>query len=636
MQHGFIKVAAVTPEIQVGNPYYNAEQICRGIDEAEQKGAKIIVFPELCLTGYTCQDLFLQEELLNAAIAGLRYIVEYSDGIDAVIFVGLPFAKGNNLYNVAAVINGGELVGLVPKRNIPSHGEFGEGRWFTAGNDVPEIIEFDGLEVPFGTNILFESDAITGLKIAAEICEDLWVAQSPSVSHALHGARVIVNLAASTEAVGKAEYRSLLVKAASAKQLCGYVLADAGEGESTQDLVFAGHNLIAENGKILAQSSRFENGILLADIDIHKINAERRRNTTNLPTDDDGYMTIPIALILQETKLEKTIAKSPFVPEDETKRQNRCSEIFMMQACGLKKRLKHIGSNKVVVGISGGLDSTLAILVVAKAFDLLSIDRKKIVAVTMPCFGTTDRTYDNACTLSKTLGATLLEVDIKKAVRQHFEDIGQDENTHDVTYENAQARERTQVLMDIANQQGGIVIGTGDLSELVLGWATYNGDHMSMYGVNGDVPKTLVRHVVRYCADTCGDEVLSRVLYDVLDTPVSPELLPPMEGKIAQKTEDLVGPYELHDFFLYYMLRYGFAPDKIYRLAVNAFEGVYKEEVILKWLKTCYRRFFAQQFKRSCLPDGPKVGSVGVSPRGDLRMPSDASARIWLEALEDM
>ncbi|MBQ8527306.1 MAG: NAD(+) synthase [Lachnospiraceae bacterium] len=636
MQHGFIKVAAVTPEIKVGDPFYNAEQICKGIDEAEQKGAKIIVFPELCLTGYTCQDLFMQESLLTAAKAGLKYIVDYSDGIDALIFVGLPFAKGNNLYNTAAVINCGELVGLVPKCNIPSHGEFGEGRWFAKGNAEPEIVDFDEVQIPFGANLLFESDAIPGLKIAAEICEDLWVADSPSVSHAANGASVIVNLAASTEAVGKAEHRRLLVKGASAKQICGYVFANAGEGESTQDLVFGGHNLIAEIGKITAESNRFENGILYADLDIHKICSERRRNTTLPQGTGDEYMTIPVALVHQETELEKAVPKSPFVPSDEMTRAQRCEEILTMQALGLKKRLKHIGGQKAVIGISGGLDSTLALLVVVKAFDMLGLERKDIVAVTMPCFGTTDRTYDNACTLSKTLGATLLEVDIKKAVRQHFEDIGQDENKHDVTYENAQARERTQVLMDIANRQGAIVIGTGDLSELVLGWATYNGDHMSMYGVNGDVPKTLVRHLVRYFADTCGDKGLADVLYDVLDTPVSPELLPPKEGQIAQKTEDLVGPYELHDFFLYYMLRYGFAPDKIYRIAVNAFAGEYDEEVILKWLKTFYKRFFSQQFKRSCLPDGPKVGSVGVSPRGDLRMPSDASARIWLELLEDM
>ena len=636
MQHGFIKVAAVTPKVKVADPLYNTRNICEAIEKARMKEAKIIVFPELALTGYTCQDLFLQESLLEDALTGLHYIVEYSDGIDAVIFVGLPFAKGNKLYNVAAVINDGELIGLVPKCNIPSHGEFGEGRWFAEGNKEPEIVEFNGMEVPFGANLLFESDAISGLKISAEICEDLWVAQSPSISHAGNGATVIVNLAASPEIVGKAEHRRLLVSAASAKQLCGYVFANAGEGESTQDLVFAGHNLIAENGKIIAESATFENGILYADIDIHKINSERRRNTTSMQGAGDGYMTLPVALVHQEMQLEKAVPKSPFVPEDDEKRAQRCEEILTVQALGLKKRLNHIGGQKAVIGISGGLDSTLALLVVVKAFDMLGLSRENIVAVTMPCFGTTDRTYDNACKLSKTLGATLLEVDIKKSVTQHFEDIGQDADNHDVTYENAQARERTQVLMDIANQQGAIVIGTGDLSELVLGWATYNGDHMSMYGVNGDVPKTLVRHLVRHFAETCGDEILKKVLFDVLDTPVSPELLPPKDGKIAQKTEDLVGPYELHDFFLYYMLRYGFAPDKIYRLAAAAFEGDYGKEVILKWLKTFYKRFFAQQFKRSCLPDGPKVGSVGVSPRGDLRMPSDASARIWLAALEEL
>ncbi len=636
MQHGFIKVAAVTPEIKVGDPFYNAEQICKGIDEAEESGAKIIAFPELCLTGYTCQDLFLQEQLLEAAKAGLKYIVDYSDGIDAVIFVGLPFEKGNKLYNVAAVINCGELVGFVPKCHIPSHGEFGEGRWFVPGNTEPEVAEFDGMEIPFGANLLFESDAVSGLKIAAEICEDLWVADSPSVSHTANGATVIVNLAASPEMVGKADHRRLLVSSASAKQICGYVFANAGEGESTQDLVFAGHNLIAENGKMVAQSPGFENGILYGDLDIHKICGERRKSTTSAQGTGDGYMTVPVALVHQETELEKGVSPSPFVPEDEKQRAQRCEEILTLQALGLKKRLKHIGGQKAVIGISGGLDSTLALLVAAKAFDMLGLARENIIAVTMPCFGTTDRTYDNACKLSKTLGVTLLEVDIKKSVTQHFEDIGQDAEKHDVTYENAQARERTQVLMDIANQQGAIVIGTGDLSELVLGWATYNGDHMSMYGVNGDVPKTLVRHLVRHFAQNCADETLGQVLLDVLDTPVSPELLPPKDGKIAQKTEDLVGPYELHDFFLYYLLRYGFAPDKIYRLAVCAFADIYESEVILKWLKTFYKRFFSQHFKRSCLPDGPKVGSVGVSPRGDLRMPSDASARIWLEVLEEM
>ncbi len=636
MQHGFIKVAAVTPDIKVGDPFYNAEQICKGIEEAEQKGAKVIVFPELCLTGYTCQDLFLQEELLIAAQAGLRYIMAYSDGIDALIFVGLPMVKGGKLYNVAAAINAGELLGFVPKTNIPSYGEFSEGRYFVAGNAEPTSIDFDGEEVPFGSNLLFETDAMPGMVVAAEICEDLLVADTISTSHVRAGASLIVNLSASNEVVGKDEYRKMLVRSTSARLLCGYVYASAGEGESTQDLVFSGHNMIAENGKLLAESKRFENGIIYADIDFHKINSERRRVSTFVQEESDVYMMVPAALVHQETELDRRFSSMPFVPQDEKMRAHRCEEILMMQACGLKKRYKHIGCQKAVIGISGGLDSTLALLVTVKAFDMLNIPRENILAVTMPCFGTTDRTYDNACKLSQVLGATLKEVDIKKSVRQHFEDIGQDENCHDVTYENAQARERTQVLMDIANQVDALVIGTGDLSELALGWATYNGDHMSMYSVNGDIPKTLVRHLVRYYAETCAKQELSKVLLDVLDTPVSPELLPPKDGMIAQKTEDLVGPYELHDFFLYYVLRYGFAPDKIFRLAKMSFEGMYEEATILKWLKTFYRRFFTQQFKRSCLPDGPKVGSVGVSPRGDLRMPSDASARIWLEALEDM
>ena len=475
-----------------------------------------------------------------------------------------------------------------------------------------------------------------GLTVGCEICEDLWVANPPGTNHALMGATVIANLSASNETVGKDEYRELLVKSSSARLICGYIYASSGEGESTQDLVFGGHNLIAENGTILAQAKKFQCETVYGDLDIQRILSERRRMGTFGKEPQAVYAMVPFSLRVEETKLERSFGSMPFVPTDEEMRQQRCEEILSIQSYGLKKRYEHTGLSQAVLGISGGLDSTLALLVTVKTFDMLGLDRRGITAVTMPCFGTTDRTYENACKLAKTLGVTLWEVDIREAVQIHFRDIGQNADIHDVTYENSQARERTQVLMDVANRVNGLVIGTGDMSELALGWATYNGDHMSMYGVNAGVPKTLVRHLVKYYADNCGVRELSEVLEDVLDTPVSPELLPPVEGEIAQKTEDLVGPYELHDFFLYYMLRCGFSPAKVYRVAKSAFQGQYGEDVILKWLKTFYRRFFGQQFKRSCLPDGPKVGSVALSPRGDLRMPSDASARIWMEELEKL
>ena len=509
-------------------------------------------------------------------------------------------------------------------------------RHFTPADDMMRFVKVGNEEIPFGKNLLFTCPQVPGIQVAVEICEDLWIPNPPSIKHALAGANVIVNLSAGDEITGKDIYRRQLVNGQSARLICAYLYATAGEGESTTDLVFAGHNIISENGTMLAEAERFTNQTIYADLDIKRLWAERRRMTTFPAAQREGYLTIPFVLKQEETKLDRTFPCKPFVPSNEFEKKKRCDEILTIQAMGLKKRLEHTHSKSAVLGISGGLDSTLALLVTARAFDYLGLDRANITAVTMPCFGTTDRTYRNACDMTRKLGAALMEVDIKAAVTQHFKDIGHDPDKHDVTYENSQARERTQVIMDIANQTGGMVVGTGDLSELALGWATYNGDHMSMYSVNGSVPKTLVRHLVRYYADTCNDEELSSILLDVLDTPVSPELLPPKDGEIAQKTEDLVGPYELHDFFLYYMLRAGYEPDKIYRIACKTFEGTYEKEVILKWLKNFYRRFFMQQFKRSCLPDGPKVGTVAVSPRGDLRMPSDACARIWLEEVEKL
>lgn len=637
MKQGFIKVAAATPNIKVADVDHNKREICRLIDETVANGAKIIVFPELCITGYTCGDLFSQDILLNRAKEALKEIVDYTAEKDALIFVGLPYVAKNKLYNVAAAINRGELLGMVTKTFLPNYSEFYEMRQFQPGPKRADWVLFEEEEIPFGPQLLFACDRMPELVVSAEICEDVWSPIPPSIGAALAGATVIVNCSASDETVGKDIYREQLIAGQSARLIAGYVYANAGEGESTTDVVFGGHNIIAENGVVLEQATRFINDTIYSEIDVLRIVGERRKNTTfQMSEESEELIRVPFFLEMEDTKLTRSFASLPFVPSVLTERQKRCEEILTIQAMGLKKRLAHTNCKSAVVGISGGLDSTLALLVTAKAFDLQGIERSGICAVTMPCFGTTDRTYRNACTLTQKLGATLREVNIKEAVRTHFRDIGQSEEQQDVTYENAQARERTQVLMDIANQTGGMVIGTGDMSELALGWATYNGDHMSMYGVNASVPKTLVRHLVRYYADTCEDEDLRAVLLDVLDTPVSPELLPPKDGEIAQKTEDLVGPYELHDFYLYYMLRFGYEPEKIYRLAKEAFAGMYDEETILKWLKTFYRRFFAQQFKRSCLPDGPKVGSVAVSPRGDLRMPSDACVRIWLNDLEKL
>lgn len=635
MKQGFVKVAAATPDIRVADISYNTEQICKLIDETVANGAKIVVFPELCVTGYTCGDLFFQDILLERSKEALNEIAEYTKDKDALVFVGVPLAINGKLYNVAAALNRGKIIGLVTKTFLPNYSEFYEMRTFQAGPEEVRVILYEGEQVAFGPQILFKAKNMEGLIVSAEICEDVWSPIPPSIMAATAGATILVNCSASSETYGKDGYRTSLISGQSARMIAGYVYANAGAGESTTDLVFGGHNIIAENGMVLKESRRYMNDVIYSEIDVHRLLNERRKNTTFQQMSGKHFLvTVPFEIEKEETELTRSISQMPFIPEDEKERDECCEEILMIQALGLKKRLQHTNCRNVVIGVSGGLDSTLALLVAVKTFDMLGIDRKNITAVTMPCFGTTDRTYQNACVLIEKLGVTLREISIQEAVRNHFKDIGQREDLFDTTYENAQARERTQVLMDIANMENGMVIGTGDMSELALGWATYNGDHMSMYGVNSSIPKTFVRFIVKHCAVECEDETLKKALFDILDTPISPELLPAKEGEIEQKTEDLVGPYELHDFYLYYMLRYGYEPSKIYRLARKAFAGVYEDETILKWLKSFCRRFFTQQFKRSCLPDGPKVGTVGLSPRGDLRMPSDACVTIWLEELE--
>ena len=639
MRDGFIKVAAGTPKIRVADCRYNAEQIFTMMREADKQGVKVLCLPELCLTGYTCGDLFLQDTLLCGAEEGLQTILEATRNLDMVTVLGLPVRCkwDNKLYNCAAVIQSGEILGLEPKTYLPNYGEFYEQRWFASGAGVETSVDLCGETVDMDAAGLFACEKVPNLVLGVEICEDLWATEPPSARLARGGATVILNLSASNELVGKSGYRRNLVVGQSGRLVCGYVYADAGEGESTTDLVFTGHNMIAENGALLAER-RFATGLTISEIDVDRLAYERRRMTTFNGQRQADLWRASFSLPLEETRLTRAVSPAPFVPADAEDRAERCNEILKIAALGLKKRLEHTGARTAVVGLSGGLDSTLAILITAVAMKLLDRPASDIIAVTMPCFGTTDRTRDNAVELAERLGATLKRIDIGSAVKVHFKDIGQSMEDHSVTFENGQARERTQVLMDIANQNGGLVIGTGDLSELALGWATYNGDHMSMYGVNAGIPKTLVRHLVAFVSDDKGSEDprLSAVLDDILDTPVSPELLPAIEGKISQKTEDLVGPYELHDFFLYYAIRWGFPPRKVFRLAEHALGRTYDRATILKWLNSFYRRFFTQQFKRSCLPDGPKVGSVTLSPRGDWRMPSDAVAALWLEELEGL
>ena len=653
MRQGFVKVAAVTPKIVVADTKENTALICAEIKKAEQEGAKIIVLPELCITGYTCSDLFLQEKMLREARQALLEIAAFTFALDCIVFVGLPLEYNGKLYNVAAAVSNGKVLGFVPKTYLPNYNEFYEARHFAPYRGECAAIDlrkYGQLEfMPPMEQTVFVCEEIPELVVGFELCEDLWVADPVSNYLAKAGATLICNLSASDEVIGKDSYRRQLVSNQSARLVAGYIYCSAGDGESTQDMVFSGHNIIAENGSILAESRLFENGITISEIDFKKLAFERRKISTypasaewDYSSKDSGFLDMEnisrerFSLEMGETALTRKFAKTPFIPSNQAERNERCHLILQMQSHGLMKRIAHTLSKTVVIGISGGLDSTLALLVCVMAMDLLKRPHTDIVAVTMPCFGTTKRTRSNAEILCDALGVTFREVDISKAVLQHFEDIGHDYNDHSVVFENGQARERTKVLMNIANQVSGMVVGTGDLSELALGWATYNGDHMSMYGVNASIPKTLVRHIVQYYGDTCTSDTLRDVLYDILDTPVSPELLPTDESgtEMTQKTEDLVGPYELHDFFLYYGIRWGFEPSKVKRLAKYAFEGDYPDEVIDKWLKTFYRRFFSQQFKRSCLPDGAKIGSVTLSPRGDWRMPSDAVAKLWLEDID--
>lgn len=634
MKFGFIRTAAVTPQVKVADCIYNTEKIIDSINEAYSNSTELVVFPELCITGYTCGDLFSQRQLISASLEAVASIKSATENMNILVVVGFPFEYAGNLYNCGAVLYKGTTLAVVPKSFLPNYNEFYEMRWFKEALNETVFIDFLGEEVAFGTDVIIKSAFMPEFTLGVEICEDLWSVMPPSLRHAAAGAVIIANPSAGNEITGKDIYRKSLVESQSARIIGGYVYACAGDGESTTDVVYSGHNIISENGVTLSESARFKNGIIYGDIDVYKLCTERQKNTS-FRTDDSKYTVVEIDFKPNSCDIKRFVDPAPFVPKNLKVRAKRCEEIINIQAYGLKKRVEHIGCKNVVIGISGGLDSTQALIVTARAFELAGLDKKGIIAVTMPCFGTTDRTYNNAVSLVERLGATLVEVNIKKAVMQHFEDIGHNPSVHDLTYENSQARERTMILMNMASKYKGFVVGTGDLSELALGWATYNGDHMSMYGVNCSIPKTLIKYLIEYVADTTEDVSLRDILLDILDTPVSPELLPPDEnGEIAQITEDVVGPYELHDFFLYNMMRLGFEPDKIFYLANIAFENKYDKLTIYKWLRNFYWRFFSQQFKRSCIPDGPKVGSVSLSPRGDWRMPSDASVNVWMKVLD--
>ena len=636
MKHGFIKTATVSPELRVADTVYNAQKIIEAIRTANDEDVSLLVFPELCVTGYTCGDLFGHRTLLEAAKKAVLAIAEATKGIPMLIFIGAPIRNNNKVYDTAIAIYDGVILGMVPKKNLANYGESYEARQFSCSNEEgTKFYPFYDLDeettIPFSTNVIFTAPDIPEFTVACEIGEDLTVPESPATAHAKAGANIIVNLAASAEIVGRAAKRRLAVTSASAKLVCAYLYANAGADESTTDGVFSGHSMIAYNGKLLSEKKPFETGMQTAIIDVQTLADERMKKNTYPAQHSDDYVSVDFVMPVKETETPQ-YPKRPFIPTDKNEFEERAESIINIQAYALKKRIAHSWAKTAVIGISGGLDSTLALLIAARAMDLLGRDRKDIISVTMPCFGTTQRTKSNAVLLAEALGTTVRTVDIKRAVSVHFEDIGHDENNHDVTFENAQARERTQVIMDIANQTGGFVVGTGDLSEVALGWSTYNGDHMSMYGVNADVPKTLVRYLVAYFASTMDGEAKACLL-DILDTPVSPELLPAKDGEITQKTEDIVGPYDLHDFFLYYTIRKGYTPEKLYRVATRAFEDEFDGETIMKWMKKFYSRFFTQQFKRSCVPDGPKVGSVALSPRGDWRMPSDAMATAWLSEL---
>ena len=638
-KYGYVRVGAVVPEIEVGNVKFNTKEIIKQIKKSYNKKVQIVTFPELCLTGYTCSDLFFQEILLEKALDGLNKILNETKDISIISIIGMPLSVDNKIYNTAIVIRKGKILGVIPKTYIPNYNEFYEKRWFSTSFDViSDEITILNQVVPFGTNILFQDMEVQSICFGVEICEDLWSVNPPSNSHTVNGATIIFNLSASNEIIGKKEYRRNLVKMQSAKCICGYVYASSGVNESSTDVVFSGHSIICENGSILCENDRFDfkSNTIINDIDVQRIMNNRYKNTSFINDNKSkNYRKVLVNIKDKNEKLIRSYTKYPFVPKNETKRFERCEEIFKIQASGLAKRLKHTKIQKCVIGISGGLDSTLAFLVITRAFEILGIDNKNLIAVTMPGFGTTNRTYTNSINLIKNYGATLKEVNIKSACLRHFKDINHDENIHDITYENSQARERTQILMDIANKENALVIGTGDLSELALGWCTYNGDHMSMYAVNTSIPKTLVRYLVQYIADTTKDKRSKKTIYDILDTPISPELLPPDKyGKIKQKTEKSIGPYVLHDFYLYHFLRYGAPPKKIYYIACKTFEKDFTKEEIKKWLIVFINRFFSQQFKRSCMPDGIKVGTISLSPRGDHRMPSDADKEIWINELK--
>ncbi len=634
MKDGFVKVAAVSPSLKVGNTDYNSKEIIKAIKKAQEERVKVLVFPELSITGYTCADLFFQRSLLDSASLALMDIVDATQNSDILVFVGYPLQYGGKLFNTAAAIQNGKVLAFIAKKNLPTYGEFYETRWFTPCPDENVVLTTEWGDVLFGNKIILEAQEPDSLRIGAEICEDLWVADPPSTHLALAGATLIVNLSASDELTGKEDYRLNLVNGQSARTLSAYIYSDASEGESTTDMVFTGANIISEDGSALASRAYSLGELVVIEIDTQKLESERSKRNT-FPLKDDNYDYIPIDFEVEETILTRFIDPHPFVPSQDGYRARRCAKVLLLQSLGLKRRIEHTHASSCVIGLSGGLDSTLALLVTVKAFDSLNMDRKNIKAITMPCFGTTKRTKSNAEKLALSLGLDFIEIDITSSVKQHFIDINQSLDDYSVTYENGQARERTQVLMDYANKIGALVVGTGDLSELALGWATYNGDHMSMYGVNTGVPKTLVRSLVSYYADSVASPECRDVLIDILNTPVSPELIPGKDGNIDQVTEDIVGPYELHDFFIYSIVRQSFGASKTFRLAEYAFKDKYDCETIYKWLRTFIRRFFSQQFKRSCLPDGPKVGAVTLSPRSDWRMPSDADSFVWLKELDD-